>query len=179
MGSDEEVQSSEHFACLPEHQNLLEFAKPGRKLLNDKISILSTSSQAKNKIKPLCQAHFCCNHTRLSRVNGGEDGPLSCCFSAVQLPVTARAGKRKPLVGEPAQHCFPGLLTISSSPKFTSPSPAQHQHQGVCEAAFGWRELGQDSAQSHSCKVQALCLGWMQLKALMALLFPIFYKIGI
>lgn len=96
--------------------------KPGRKLPNDKISILSPSSQAKNKIKPLCQAHFCCNHIRLSGVNGGEDGLLPCCFSAVQLPVTARAGERKPVVGEAAQHCSPGLLTTSSSPKSTSPS---------------------------------------------------------
>lgn len=111
MGSDEELQSSEHFECLPEHQNLLEFAKPGRKLLNDKISILSPSSQAKNKRKLLCQTYFCCNHICLSRVIGGEDGPLPCWFSAVQLPVTARTGKRKPVVCEAAQHCSPGLLT--------------------------------------------------------------------
>lgn len=111
MGSDEELQSSEHFECLPEHQNVLEFAKPGRKLLNDKISTLSPSSQAKNKRKLLCQTYFCCNHICLSRVIGGEDGPLPCWFSAVQLPVTARTGKRKPVVGEAAQHSSPGLLT--------------------------------------------------------------------
>lgn len=148
--------------------------KPGRKLLNDKTSILSPSSQAKNKIKPLCQAHFCCNHAHLSAVDGGEDGPLPCCFSAVQLPVTARAGKRKPVVGEAAQHCSLGLLTASSSPKSTSPSPAQRQ-QGVCKAAFSWRELGQDPAQTHSCKVQDLCLGrgWMHLKDSLA--YPNFF----
>lgn len=117
----------------------------------------SPSSQAKNKIKPLCQARFCCNHGCLSGVNGGEDGPLPCCFAAVPLPVTARAGKRKRVVGEAAQHCSPGLLiTTSSSPKSTSPSPAQHQ-QGVCKAGFRWRELRQDPAQTHSCKVQDLC----------------------
>lgn len=80
MGSEEEVQSPEHSVCLPEHQNLLEFAKPGRKLLNDKISILSPSSQAKNKIKPLCQAHFCCNHTCLSGVNGVRMGLYHVVF---------------------------------------------------------------------------------------------------
>lgn len=39
MGNDEEVQSFGHFVCLPEQQNLLEFAKRVRKLLKYKISI--------------------------------------------------------------------------------------------------------------------------------------------
>lgn len=138
-----------------------------------KIAILSPSSQAKNKIKPLFQAHFCCKHTCLSPVNGGEDGPLPCCFSALQFPVTARAGKWKPVVGEAAQHCSPGLPTASTSPKSTSPSPVQHQ-QG---------ELGQDPAPTHSCTVQALCLGragctLRRFEALRASLFPIFHKSG-
>lgn len=128
-----------------------------------KFLLLSTYSQAKYKTKPCARLISAATTLASPELNGGEHGPLPCCFSAAQLPVTARTGKRKPAVSwpAPAPLCRAPHQQVSASPKPLSP-PAQHQCQGLCKAAVSnvrLKDLRQDPVQSHSYKVPALCLG--------------------